>query len=73
MANLEQSRTRHQETKVSGCFRTQGHGEADARSSSYMQSMAALGYNPLVAMQIALAGQAADVVKHNDGPTLPEA
>jgi len=35
--------------------------------------MAALGYNPLVAIQIALAGQAADMVKYNDGPTLPEA
>ena len=29
---------------------------ADARISSYLQSMAALGYNPLVAIQIALAG-----------------
>ena len=35
--------------------------------------MAALSYNPLVAIQIALAGQAADVVKQHDGPTLPEA
>ena len=34
--------------KVSGCFRTQVYGEAYARISSYLQSMAALGYNPLV-------------------------
>ena len=59
--------------KVSGCFRTQAYGEAYARISSYLQSMAALGYNPLVAIQIALAGQAAGMVKQHDGPTLPEA
>lgn len=35
--------------------------------------MAALGYNPLVAIQIALAGQAADMLKEHDGPTLTEA
>ena len=35
--------------------------------------MAALGYNPLVAIQIALAGQAADMVKQHNGPTLPGA
>ena len=59
--------------KVSGCFRTPTYGEAYARISSYLQSMAALAYNPLVAIQIALAGQAADMVKQHDGPTLPEA
>ena len=59
--------------KVSGCFRTPAYGEAYARISSYLQSMAALGYNPLVAIQIALAGQAADMVKEHDGPTLTEA
>lgn len=36
------------------------------------QLMAALGYNPLLAIQIALAGQAADMVKQHDGPTPPE-
>ena len=51
----------------------QTYGEPHARISSYMQPMAALGYNPLVAIQIALAGQAADMVKQHDGPTLPEA
>ena len=51
--------------KVSGCFRTQTYGEAYARISSYLQSMAALGYNPLVAIQIALAGHAADTVNQH--------
>ena len=59
--------------RVSGCFRTQAYGEAYARISSYLQSMAALGYNPLVAIQIALVGQAADMVKEHGGPKLTEA
>ena len=59
--------------RVSGCFRTPAYGEAYARISSYLQSMAALGYNPLVAIQIALAGHAADMVKEHDGPTRIEA
>ncbi len=58
------------EMKVSGCFRTQAYGEAYARISSYLQSMAPLGYNPLVAIQIALAGHAADTVNQHYGPTL---
>ena len=49
--------------KVSGCFRTRHHAEAWCRISSYLSSMAALGYNPLVAIQIALAGKAADMIK----------
>ncbi len=49
--------------KVSGCFRTQPGAEAWCRISSYLSSMAALGYNPLVAIQIALAGNAADMIK----------
>ena len=32
------------------------------RISSYLQSAAAQGYNPLVAIQIALAGNAADPI-----------
>ena len=55
--------------KVSGCFRTQAYGEAYARISSYLQSMAALGYNPLVAIQIALAGKAVDTLTQHYGPT----
>ena len=43
--------------KVSGCFRTRLYAEAWCRISSYLSSMAALGYNPLVAIQIALAGK----------------
>ena len=46
--------------KVSGCFRATAYGEAYARLSSYLQSMAAHGYNPLVAIQIALEGHAVD-------------
>ena len=49
--------------KVSGCFRTRLYAEAWCRISSYLSSMAALGYNPLVAIQIALAGKAADMIK----------
>ena len=49
--------------KVSGCFRTRLHAEAWCRISSYLSSMAALGCNPLVAIQIALAGKAADMIK----------
>ena len=46
--------------KVSGCFRTRRYAEAYCRISSYLQSMANQGYNPLVAIQIALAGRAVD-------------
>ena len=49
--------------KVSGCFRTRHCAEAWCRISSYPSSMAALGYNPLVAIRIALAGKAADMMK----------
>ena len=43
--------------KVSGCFRTQQHARAYCRISSYLQTMANRGYNPLVAIQLALSGQ----------------
>ena len=46
--------------KVSGCFRTRKYAQAYCRISSYLQSMANQGYNPLVAIQIALAGRAID-------------
>ena len=46
--------------KVSGCFRTRRYAEAYCRISSYLQSMANQGYNPLVAIQIVLAGRAID-------------
>ena len=43
--------------KVSGCFRKQHYAEAYCRISSYLQTMANKGYNPLVAIQMAFAGQ----------------
>jgi hypothetical protein len=43
--------------KVSGCFRTPQYAEAYCRISSYLQTMANRGYNPLVAIQMALSGQ----------------
>ena len=55
--------------KVSGCFRTGTYAHAWCRISSYLQSAAAQGYNPLVAIQIALAGNAANLI---DNPQQPE-
>jgi len=46
------------EQRVSGCFRVSEYAHAYCRISSYLQSMATTGYNPLVAIQIALAGEA---------------
>ena len=43
--------------KISGCFRTRQYAEAYCRISSYLQTMAYRGYNPLVAIQMALSGQ----------------
>lgn len=43
--------------KVSGCFRTSKYAEAYCRISSYLQTMANHGYNPLVAIQLALSGK----------------
>lgn len=43
--------------KVSGCFRTERYARAYCRISSYLQSMAYQGINPLVAIQMALSGQ----------------
>jgi transposase len=43
--------------KVSGCFRSKAYAEAYCRISSYLQTMATKGYNPLVAIQMALSGQ----------------
>jgi len=41
--------------KVSGCFRTESYALAYCRISSYLQTMANTGYNPLIAVQMALA------------------
>jgi transposase len=43
--------------KVSGCFRAQAFAQAYCRISSYLQTMANKGHNPLVAIQMALSGQ----------------
>lgn len=41
--------------KVSGCFRTLLYAKAYCRISSYLQTMANKGYNPLVAIQMAFS------------------
>ena len=43
--------------KVSGCFRNEKFAQAYCRISSYLQTMSAKGYNPLVAIQMALTGE----------------
>jgi len=43
--------------KVSGCFRTERYAEAYCRISSFLQTMANRGLNPLIAIQMALAGE----------------
>ena len=43
--------------KVSGCFRNSLYARAYCRISSYLQTMANKGYNPLLAIQMALAGE----------------
>ncbi|MCP4745440.1 MAG: transposase [Desulfobacteraceae bacterium] len=42
--------------KVSGCFRKEQYARAYCRISSYLQTMSNQGVNPLVAIQMALAG-----------------
>jgi len=43
--------------KVSGCFRSFEYAEAYCRISSYLQTMANKGHNPLIAIQMALSGE----------------
>ena len=43
--------------KVSGCFRKEIYAKAYCRISSYLQTMATKGYNPLIAIQMALSGE----------------
>lgn len=43
--------------KVSGSFRTEIYAQAYCRISSYLQTMANKGHNPLIAIQMALAGK----------------
>ena len=44
--------------KVAGCFRTEAFAKAYCRISSYLATMANRGINPLIAIQMALAGHA---------------
>lgn len=46
--------------KVSGCFRSEDYAQVYCRISSHLQIMANKGYNPLIAIQMALARQATD-------------
>jgi transposase len=48
--------------KVSGCFRNPLFAKAYCRISSYLQTMAYKGYSPLIAIQIALNGKAAQMM-----------
>ena len=43
--------------KVSGCFRKELYAKAYCRISSYLQTMAYKGYNPLIAIQMAFTGK----------------
>lgn len=43
--------------KVSGCFRSEKYAHAYCRISSYLQTMANAGHNPLIAIQMALSGE----------------
>lgn len=43
--------------KVSGCFRSEKYAQAYCRISSYLQTMANKGINPLIAVQMALSGE----------------
>jgi len=43
--------------KVSGCFRSEIYAHAYCRITSYLQTMAYKGVNPIIAIQMALAGE----------------
>ena len=47
--------------KISGCFRRRHYAHAYCRISSYLQTMASQGINPLVAIQMALTGKLTDM------------
>ena len=57
--------------KVSGRFRTQLHAGAWRRISSYPSPMAALGHNPPVAIQTALAGDADAMARLHNARSAP--
>ena len=58
--------------KVSGCFRTQRYAAAWCRISSDLNAMTAREYNPLVAIQTALTGNAAHMIDLHDNQVAPE-
>lgn len=43
--------------KVSGCFRSEAYAHAFCRITSYLQTMAYKGVNPMIAIQVVLAGE----------------
>ena len=49
--------------RVSGTFRNADHAQAYCRISSYLQTMSNQGYNSLAAVQIALNGNAANMLR----------
>ena len=51
--------------QISGTFRNVTHAHAYCRISSYLQSMSCQGYNSLAAIQIALNGNAVDMLDHS--------
>ena len=51
-----------------GASVTERYPHARCRISRYLDSMKALRYNPHVTIQIALAGNAADLIKHHVEP-----
>ena len=59
-------------SKESGCCRSRRYTDAWCRISSYLSSMAALGYNPLAAIQIALAGKSSDMIKLHFAQSAPK-
>ena len=65
--NTAEQKIRMSKVKVSGCFRTERYAHAWCRISSYLDSMRALGYNPHVAIRIALAGNTADMIRPREG------
>jgi len=49
--------------KVSACFRANIYAHAYCRISSYLQTMANKGYNPMIAIQMVLGGGGASTYK----------
>ena len=52
--------------KVSGCFRSEIYAKAYCRISSYLQTMANKGYNPLIAIQMALSSEGIEMIETHE-------